>query len=206
MTKKVVTLSARKHALIADLRTSGLNFNQLAKKYRVSRQAIHFFYGVHKAEVGERYIPPREPTVSGHRFQHCKHCKKISRLGRPKWSYLIWSMGMIGREVGLSGNELSYHLSRLRRAERVPYHFGRILSDRVAQAYRIYLSQATPICRIGEMFGFRNFGSIIAGHRDRGIIVPPGLFKYDTETRRKTATATHQEKKRIKGTASRQTR
>jgi hypothetical protein len=193
MKSKVGTLSARKLALILDLRNSGLNFNQLARKYRVTRQAIHFFYGVHKDEVGERYIPPPK-AVLGHQIDCCRHCKRIVKLSRKKWSYLTWSLGMIRREAGLSNNDLYYHLSRLRKAGVVHHHFGRLLSDKAAQAYRIYLSQAIPIYRIGEMVGYKNFASIIATHRQRGFVVPDALFKWDTETRRKTLIEIHRKK------------
>jgi hypothetical protein len=206
MKKKGGKLKDRKLALILDLRNSGLNFNQLAKKYGVTRQGMHFFYGVHKEEVGERHFPPRKPTVRGHEVERCKYCKKIIKLSRKKWSYLTWSLGMIGREVGLSNSDLYYHLSRLRKAEMIPYHFGRLLSDRGAQAYRIYLSEAIPVSKIGEMVGLKNFGSIIAMHRYRGFVVPDGLFKWDTETRRKAAIAINQKKMMHKTTASQQAR
>jgi hypothetical protein len=206
MKKKVATLRDRKLSLILDLRNSGLNFNQLAKKYGVTRQGIHFFYGVHKEEVGERYYPPPKPPAPGHQVDRCKYCTKIIRLSLEKWSYLTWSLGMIGREVGLSSSDLYYHLSRLRKAEMIPYHFGRILSDKAAQAYRVYLSQAIPVSKIGEMVGLKNFGSIIAMHRYRGFSVPDGLFKWDTETRRKTAIAVNQKKMMHKATTSQQTR
>jgi hypothetical protein len=206
MKKKVGKLKDRKLALILDLRNSGLNFNQLAKKYGVSRQGVHFFYEAHKEEVGERRSPPKKPPAPCHQVDRCKVCRKIIRLSREKWSYLTWSLGMIGREVELSGRDVSYHLSRLRETEMIPDHFGRLLSDRAAQAYQVYLSQAFPITKIGEMFGFKNFGSIIAMHRDKGYFVPDGLFKYDTETRRKTAMAVHREKMMRKTAAPRQSR
>jgi hypothetical protein len=113
---------------------------------------------------------------------------------------------MIGIEVGLSGNDLSYHLLRLRKAGMIHNKFGRILSDKAAQAYRVYLSQEIPLYKIGEMFGLKNFGSVIATHRLRGFVVPDGLFKWDTETRRKTLIAIHQKKRMDKTTASPQTR
>jgi hypothetical protein len=206
MKKRVGKLKDRKLALIQDLRDSGLNFNQLAKKYGVTRQGIHFFYEAHREEVGERQSPPKKPPAPCHRVDRCKVCRKIVKLSRKKWSYLTWSSGMIGREVGLSGSDLSCHLSRLREAEMIPDQFGRLLSDRAAQAYQVYLSQALPITKIGEMFGFKNFGSIIAMHRDKGFLVPDGLFKYDTETRRRTAMAVHREKMMHKTTGPQQAR
>jgi hypothetical protein len=204
MKNKTGKLKAKHSAVILDLRNSGLNFNRLAEKYGVTRQAIHFFYGVHKEEVGERYFPPRTPTVLGHPVDRCKYCKKIIILSRQKWSYLIWSFGMIAREVALSNTRLSYHLSRLRFADMIHNNFGRLLSDRAAQAYRIYLTKAIPVYKISEMAGLKNFGSYIENHRDRGFMIPDPLFKWDTKARRKATIATYQEKMRIKATPPQQ--
>jgi hypothetical protein len=189
-------LNSNRAELVLDLQHSGLSFKRLGKKYGVTRQGIHCFYVRNKEEIGERYKPKPQPKPAPptHGVTQCDICQRITEIGQEQWSYLTWSLGMVGKNVGLSGDDLSSHLTTLRKAGVIHPKFGRVLSDRVAQAYRVYLSQAIPIRRIGEMFGLKNFRSVIATHRIRGFVVPSGLFKWDSETRRKTMIALNEKK------------
>jgi hypothetical protein len=198
-------LKDKRVELISDLRHSGLSFKKLAKIYGVTRQAIHSYFSWHKDEIGERYKPKRKskPAPPPHRLTRCKVCEQIIKLGREKWSHLIWSFGMIMKEVGLSDNkEFRLHLSALKKARRIPEKFGYLLSDRTAQAYRIYLAQALPVTKIGEMFGLVNFPSLVIQHRKLGLKIPEPLFKWNTESRRRTAKAVHERKKTLKAETS----
>jgi hypothetical protein len=198
---RVNTLCSNRVELISDLQHSGLSFKKLGEKYGVTRQGIHCFYVRNKEEIGERFKakPIPKPTPPPHAFTRCKICQQIITIGREEWSYLTWSLGMIGREVGLSDRkEIRTHLTALKKVRRIPLDLGRISSDKKALAYRVYLTEDLPVKKIGKMFGLKNFFSLIAQNRKRGLKVPDPHFKWNTEARRKAAKAIHERKRRIK--------
>jgi hypothetical protein len=202
MKNRAGTLHNNRAELIADLRDSGLSFKKLGKKYGVTRQGVHCFYVRNKEEIGERFKPKPipKPAPPPHSVTRCKICQRIREISREKWSYLTWSLGMIMGEVKLlKVKELGFHISALKRARRIPLNLGRVQSDKIAQAYRIYLTKAIPIYKIGFRVGLKNLTAIIIGHQKAGLKVPGPLFKWDAEARRKArrkAAITIREKKR----------
>ena len=170
--------------LIRDLVVTTLTFERIGEKYGVTKQAIFSF-------CDKRGIRrPTRPKMQKpeHTEMKCSICQGLLRIAKKPRSDFICRETLRGR-LGFQGRELSPHLAFLRKKGLVSQKFGRLLSKRAELAYQIYFRKTLPVEVIGKQAGLRNFHSLIQRHRASGWNVPPPLFTYDENERRKRGRA-----------------
>ncbi len=161
--------------LTKELEGTTIPLSRLGEKYGVSRQAIFQF-------MQRRGIkrPRREHK------KDCSICKGLLRIAKKPHSDFI-SSETIREELRIKVRYLYYHLRILREKGLIPQKFGRLHSKKAELAYQIYFKKRLPIKVIGKQVGLTNFHSVIGRHRVLGWDVPPPLFKYDKDARRKSS-------------------
>jgi hypothetical protein len=153
----------------------------------VSRQAI---YGFCKKKGVER---PKRPR--GHQTEECLLCQKLIEISKKFHSEFI-SIHTIAKETGKLKAKYNYHLRILRDKGLVSQRFGRLRSKRLEEAYAIYFTKRLPIRTIGRKVGIKNFQSLIQTHRKLGWNVPPPLYVYNGEEKRRILSETQRRKQR----------
>ena len=170
------TLRGKEDDLVKELKETTFSFKKLGEKYGVSRQAI---YGFCKKQGLKRPMRFR-----GHQTGECSVCQKLIQISKKPHSEFI-SIHTIEKESGESRAKCLSHLRALRDKGLVTERFGRLKSKRAEKAYAIYFTKRLPIRAIGRKVGIRNFQSFIQMHRALGWNVPPSLYDYNAEEKRR---------------------
>ena len=160
--------------LIKELKETTVSSLRLAKKYKVSKQAIFQF--IQRKEIKR---PKSEHT------EKCRICQRLLRISKKPHSDFISSRTIKGK-IRVGGATLNYHLRILRKKELISQKFGRLQSKKLERAYQIYFKRRLPISEIGRQAGLENFRAVIGQHRASGWDVPAPLFKYDGNARRES--------------------
>ena len=170
--------------LTKELKETTVSSLRLAKKYRVSKQAIYQF--IQRKEVKR---PKREHT------EKCLICKRLLRIAKKPHSDFI-SSRTIKKTLGIGTSKWLHHRSILRKKGFISQRFGRVSSEKVEQAYQIYFEKRLPVSEIGKQAGLKNFYSVLERHRVSGLDVPAPLFKYHANDRREAKLKMIRRKKR----------
>jgi len=169
-------LQDKKDYLIKELKESTVSCKKLGEKYGVSRQAV---YGFCKRHGIKR---PKRPK--GHQVGECRLCQKLVQISKKPHSEFI-SIHTIAKEARELKEKCYHHLRMLKDKRLVNERFGRLKSKRAEKAYAIYFKKRLPIRTIGWKVGIKNFQSLIQKHRKLGWNIPPSLYDYNAEEKRK---------------------
>ena len=178
------TLKGVEGQLIKDLTETAIPSTQLAKRYRVSKQAISAF--IRRKGITRPTKPKRGKPE--HTEKKCVTCQGLVRIAKNPRSDFICRK-TLEEKLGCQTRELSSHLSLLKKKGLVSQKFGKLVSKKAEAAYRLYFKKRLPVEVIGRQAGLRNFRSIIQKHKASGWNVPPPLFTYDENERRKRGRA-----------------
>ncbi len=150
------TLKEVEGQLIMDLTETAIPTTQLAKRYRVSKQAISAF--IHRKGITRPTKPKRGKP--GHTEKTCLTCQSLLRISkRPRSDFICRKT--LREQLGFQERELVPHLTLLRKKELVSQKFGRLRSKRAELGYRLYFKERLPVEVIGKKVGLKNFHSII---------------------------------------------
>ncbi len=163
-----------------DLTETAIPTTQLAKRYRVSKQAISAF--IHRKGITRSTKPKRGKP--GHTEKTCLTCQSLLRISKKPRSNFICRK-TLEKKLGCQTRELSSHLNLLKKKGLVSQKFGKLVSKKAEAAYQLYFKKRLPVEVIGRQAGLRNFHSIIQKHKASGWNIPPPLFTYGKNERRK---------------------
>jgi len=180
-------LRGKEGDLVRDLKETTLSSKKLGKKYGVSGQAV---YGFCKRQGIKRPVKSK-----GHQTGECRLCQKLIQISKAPHSEFI-SSDTIRKEMGASKGKYFQHLRTLRSKGLVSQRFGRIRSKRIEEAYAIYFTKRLSILTIGRKVGIKNFYSTIRRHMELGWNVPPSLYVYDRQERRRIQNEIQRRKQR----------
>ena len=147
---------------------------QLAKRYRISKQRI--FEILKRAERFGLSIKKPKLSPRHHRIHQCEVCRNILQVAQKDD---VITKRELTHMLNINEGVCSWHLNQLKRAGFVSKKFATIRSDRLVKALRCYKYDSLSPAGVGRKFGYKNFYSILSYQNKKGINLER-IFKLPT--------------------------
>jgi len=134
------TLKGVEGQLIKDLTETAIPSTQLAKRYRVRKQAISAF--IRRKGITRPTKPKRGKPE--HTEKKCVTCQGLVRIAKNPRSDFICRK-TLEKKLGCQTRELSSHLNLLKKKGLVSQKFGKLVSKKAEAAYQLYFKKRLPV-------------------------------------------------------------